>query len=183
MLFIGVFINFKFMAGQLKEGGLLKFFTECLQDLYNAEKKFVKCAAALSIAAYTEELQTALLSQSHQSENHTQRLEEVFKILAIHPAEGKCKIIEMLSDKSADIVKTVETGTALRDAAIIYAVQLIAHYKIACYGSLIALLEEIEEDSAQVLLERCLVEEKSADTNLTQLAMMVINPAAKRESA
>jgi len=170
------------MAGQLKEGGLMKFFTECLQDLFNAEKKFVKCAAALSIAAYTEELQTALLCQSHQSETHAERLYQVFKLLSIHPAEGKCKIIEILSDKSADIVKTVETGTALRDSAIIYAVQLIAHYKIACYGSLISLLEEIEEDSAQVLLERCLTDEKHASDQLNQLAIKVINPSAARES-
>ena len=170
------------MADQLNEGGLFKFFTECLQDLYNAEKKFVKCAAALSIAAYTGELQAALLSQSHESETHLERLETVFKLLGLKPGEGKCKIIEILSDKSADIVKTVETGTALRDAAIIYAVQLIAHYKIACYGSLISLLEEIEQDSAQVMLERCLAEEKHTDASLARLAMNVINPAAKKES-
>lgn len=171
------------MAGHLKRGGLFNFFTACLQDLYNAERKFVKCAAALSIAAYTEELQTALLSQSHESETHIEKLELVFKLLAIPPVAGKCKVIELLSDKSADIVKTVETGTALRDAAIIYAVQQIEHYKIACYGSLISLLEEIEEDSAEVLLERCLAEEKHADAYLTRIAINVINPAAKRESA
>jgi len=169
------------MKDQLKEGGLLKFFIECLQDIYNAEKKTVKCAAALSIAAYTEELQTALVSQSHEAENHIERLEQVFKLLRISPGLGKCKIIEILSDKSAEIVKTVETGTALRDAEIIYAMQLVAHYKIACYGSLISLLGEIEEDSAQVLLERCLAEEKNADAYLTRIAVSVINPAASRE--
>jgi ferritin-like metal-binding protein YciE len=170
------------MADQLTEGGLFKFFIECLQDIYNAEKKFVKSAAALSIAAYTEELRRALLSQSHQAETHVERLELVFELLKTKPGQGKCRIIEILSDKSADILKTVETGTALRDAEIIYAVQLIAHYKIACYGSLISLLEEIEEDSAQVLLERCLAEEKNADAYLSQMAVNVINPAAKRES-
>jgi ferritin-like metal-binding protein YciE len=171
------------MADQLKEGGLFKFFIECLQDLHSAEKKFVKSAAALSIAACTEELRSALLSQSHESETHVERLEMVFKLLKAKPSEGKCKIIEILSDKAADIVKTVETCTALRDAEIIYAVQLISHYKIACYGSLISLLGEIEEDSAQVLLERCLAEEKNSDAYLTQLAVNVINPAAKKESA
>lgn len=169
------------MADQQKELGLTDFFIQCLQDLYGAERKFIKCAAALSIAAYTEELQTALTAQSHEAETHIDRLEHVFKLLNSHPGEGKCKIIEILSEKSADIVKTVETGTALRDAAIIYAVQLIAHYKIASYGTLISLLEELEGDSAQVLLERCLAEEKNADSHLTQIAINVINPAAKRE--
>lgn len=171
------------MSDQLKEGGLLKFFIQCLQDLYGAEKKFVKCAAALSIAAYTPELRSALLAQSHDAELHVGRLEMVFSLLDRRPGEGKCKIVEILSDKSAEIVKTVETGTALRDAAIIYAVQLIAHYKIGSYGSLISLLAELESDSAQVLLERCLAEEKNADGYLTQIAINFINPAAKRESA
>lgn len=170
------------MADQLKEEGLLKFFVQCLQDLYGAERKFVKCAAALSIAAYTSELRSALLAQSHEAEMHVERMEMVFSLLDRKPGEGKCKIVEILSDKSAEIVKTVETGTALRDAAIIYAVQLIAHYKIASYGSLISLLGELESDSAQVLLERCLAEEKNADGYLTQIAINFINPAAKRES-
>lgn len=171
------------MADQLNDGGLLGFFVQCLQDLYSAEKKVVKCTAALSIAAYTEELQSALISQSHEAETHKERLELVFKMLDKQPGEGHCKIIDILSDKSAEIVKTVETGTALRDTAIIYAVQLIAHYKIASYGSLISLLGEIEADSAQVLLERCLAEEKNADAYLTQIAINFINPAAKKESA
>lgn len=170
------------MAAQSKESGLLNFFLQCLQDLYSAEKKFIKCAAALSIAAYTDELKSALHAESHETETHLERLELVFKLLDQQPGEGKCKIIEILSDKSAEIVKTVETGTALRDAAIIYAVQLILHYKIASYGSLISLLGELENDNAQVLLERCLAEEKNSDAYLTQIAMNFINPAAQRES-
>lgn len=171
------------MTDQLKERGLMNFFIQCLQDLYSAEKKFIKCAAALSIAGYTEELQSALMSQSKEAEVHKERLDLVFKLLKKEPGEGKCKIIEILTDKSAEIVKTVETGTALRDAAIIYAVQLIVHYKIASYGSLISLMGELGDDSAQVLLERCLAEEKNADAYLTQIAINFINPAAKKESA
>lgn len=170
------------MANQSKENGLRSFFIQCLQDLYGAEKKFIKCAAALSIAAYTEELQSSLISQMHEAETHIERLHLVFKLLDDKPGEGKCKIIEILSDKSAEIVKTVETGTAVRDAAIIYAVQLIAHYKIASYGTLVSLLEELEDDSAQVLLERCLIEEKNADAYLTQIAINFINPEARKES-
>jgi len=169
------------MADELKEGGLLNFFVQCLQDLYGAEKKFIKCAAALSIAAFTEELRSALISQSHEAENHAERLQLIFKRLEKQPGAGGCKIVEQLSDKAAEIVKTVETGTALRDAAIIYAVQLIAHYKIACYGCLISLIGELEGDDVQVLLERCLAEEKNADAYLTQIAVNFINLAAKKE--
>ena len=169
------------MENQLAQGGLFRFLIGCLQDIYNAEKKYVKTAAALSIAAFTEELRSDLLAQSHESEIHMERLEMVFKLLKEKPVEGQCKLIDVLSEKSADIVKTVETCTAVRDAAIIYAVQLIVHYKIACYGSLMALIGEVEDDSARLLLERSLADEKKSDGYLTQLAINVINPAAKKE--
>lgn len=170
------------MVDQLREQGLLDFFIQCLQDLYIAEKKLVNCAAALSIAAFTEELQQALIAQSKEAGKHVERLDAVFDMMNQQPGKGKCNIIEILSDKAASIVKTVETGTALRDAAIIYAVQLIAHYKIASYGSLISLLAELDYPKAKLILKECLADERAADTYLTQIAVNFINPAAQRES-
>ncbi|QNK61261.1 DUF892 family protein [Pedobacter sp. PAMC26386] len=170
------------MVDQLRAQGLQDFFVQCLQDLYIAEKKLVNCAAALSIAAFTEELQRALIAQSEEAGLHVQRLDNVFDLMNQQPGIGRCHIIEILSDKAASIVKTVETGTALRDAAIIYAVQLIAHYKIASYGSLISLLAELDYPKAKLILKQCLADEKSADSYLTQIAVNFINPAAQRES-
>jgi len=170
------------MKGQLIENGLFNFFTQCLQELYCAEKKAIKCFAALSLAASTEELQHALSSQSQEAENHISRLQLIFELLEQQPDPGTCDIIEILSDKAADIVKTVEAGTSLRDAAIIYSVQLVAHYKIASYGSLVSLMKQIDYPDAEVLLGQCLIEEKNADAYLTQIAMNFVNPAAKKES-
>ena len=170
------------MVDKLKAQGLQDFFIQCLQDLYIAEKKLVNCAAALSMAAFTEELQRALTAQSEEAGLHAQRLDMVFDLMNQQPGEGKCHIIEILSDKAASIVKTVETGTALRDAAIIYAVQLIVHYKIASYGSLISLLAELDYPKAKMLLKECLAEEKAADAYLTKIAVDFINPAAQSES-
>ncbi|WP_367866475.1 DUF892 family protein [Pedobacter sp. WC2423] len=170
------------MVDKLKAQGLQDFFIQCLQDLYISEKKLVKCAAALSIAAFTEELQRALIEQSEEASLHVQRLDMVFDLMNQQPGEGKCHIIEILSDKAASIVKTLETGTALRDAAIIYAVQLIAHYKIASYGSLISLLEELDYPKAQMILKECLAEEKASDAYLTKIAVDFINPAAQNEA-
>lgn len=167
----------------MEAGGLSDFFVQCLEDLYSLEKKFTKCAAALSIAAYTEELQHALMEQAREAETHIGRLELVFSQLEKKVTEGRCRMIDTLSDKAAEIVKTIPTGTAVRDAAIIYAVQLIVHYKIASYGSLMSLLNELEDDQARLLLERCLAEEKNADAYLTQIAGNIINPAAKKESS
>lgn len=165
----------------MKETGLFNFFIQCLQDLYCAEKKSVKCFAALSIASITEELRHALITQSEEAGDHVERLKLIFMMMDHEPEKGKSDIIEILSGKAAEIVKTVETCTALRDAEIIYAVQLIAHYKIASYGSLVALMGEIGYPDAEILLEQCLSDEKNSDAYLTQIAINVINPAAKKE--
>jgi ferritin-like metal-binding protein YciE len=170
------------MEVSAKQTGLFDFFTQCLQDLYGAEKKVVKCYAALSLASFTPELQSALSGQSEEANSHISRLELIFGLLEHKPGKCRCEIIELLSDKAASIVKTVETGTALRDAEIIYAVQLIAHYKIASYGSLVSLMGEIGYPDAEMLLAQCLTEEKNADSYLTQIALNFINPAAKKES-
>lgn len=169
------------MEEQLKERGLMNFFIQCLQDLYGSEKKLVTCAAALSIAAFTEELQNALILQSQQAQKHVERLDGIFKMINHVPGKGKCEIIEILSDKAASIVKTVETGTALRDAAIIYAAQLIAHYKIASYGSLISLMDELGYQDARLMLKDSLQEEKTSNAYLSSIAINFINPAAKKE--
>ncbi|AMP99256.1 hypothetical protein AY601_2362 [Pedobacter cryoconitis] len=170
------------MVDQLRAQGLQDFFIQCLQDLYIAEKKLINCAAALSIAAFTEELQRALIAQSEEASLRVQRLDIIFDSMNQQVGKGNCDIIEILSEKAASIVKTVETGTALRDAAIIYAVQLIAHYKIASYGSLISLLAELDYPKAKMLLKDCLAEEKAADAYLTKIAVEFINPAAQSES-
>ena len=170
------------MEVNVKQAGLFDFFIQCLQDLYGAEKKVHKCYAALSLASFIPELQTALSNQAEEANNHIARLELIFKILDHKPGQCRCDIIEILSDKAASIVKTVAAGTALRDAEIIYAVQLVAHYKIASYGSLVSLMGEIGYPDAEILLDKCLAEEKNADSYLTQIAVNFINPAAKRES-
>jgi len=170
------------MEEHLKETGLFNFFIECLQDLYCAEKKSVKCFAALSIASVTDELRNALIKQSEEAENHQERLKLIFMMLDHEPEKGKSDIIEILSEKAEAIVKTVETGTALRDAEIIYAVQLMIHYKIASYGSLASLMAEIGYPNAEILLDQSLSDEKNSDSYLTQIAMNFINPAAKKES-
>ena len=170
------------METSAKQTGLYDFFTQCLQDLYGAEKKIHKCYAALSLASFTPELQSALSSQAEEANNHISRLELIFKMLDYKPDTCKCEIVEILSEKAAAIVKNVETGTALRDAEIIYAVQLVEHYKIASYGSLVSLMGEIGYPDAEILLDQCLADEKNADGYLTQIAVNFINPAAKKES-
>lgn len=164
-----------------KDQGLKDFLAETLGDLYAAEKKFIKCAGALSMASDVQELQTALKSQSDEADNHIERLELVFGLTALRKQKQACVAIDALAEKAACMVRQFEAGSALRDAAIIYAVQLITHYKIASYGCAAALVEELELPEAALLLQQSLSDEKNADAYLSQIAMNFVNPAAKKE--
>ncbi|CEA15325.1 hypothetical protein ING2E5B_0558 [Fermentimonas caenicola] len=69
----------------------------------------------------------------------------------------------------------------VRDVAIIIASQKVEHYEIATYGSLAALAKTLGLYEAANVLEETLLEEKSTDLSLTDLAVMAVNKEAKAE--
>jgi ferritin-like metal-binding protein YciE len=69
----------------------------------------------------------------------------------------------------------------VRDVAIIIASQKVEHYEIATYGSLAALAKTLGLYEAANVLEETLLEEKSTDLSLTDLAVTAVNKEAKAE--
>ncbi|MCK9502192.1 MAG: DUF892 family protein [Lascolabacillus sp.] len=65
--------------------------------------------------------------------------------------------------------------------AIIIASQKVEHYEIATYGSLAALAKTLGLYEAANVLEETLLEEKSTDLSLTDLAVTAVNKEAKAE--
>src|SRR4051812_41800473 len=109
------------MKDKLENTGLLDFFLERTLNLYDAEKKFMKCFVALSISAFADELRTALNTPSTEAELHIERLEQILKSLNTDAAGKACEVVAALTEKSNKLIKKNEPGTAMRDAAIIYA--------------------------------------------------------------
>jgi ferritin-like metal-binding protein YciE len=169
------------MAEITENTGLLDFFLERIMNLYDAEKKFMKCFVALSISAYADELRTALNTPSTEAESHITRLEQILKSLDKKVAGTPCEVVAALTEKCNNLIKKNEPGTAMRDAAIIYAAQMIEHYKIASYGVLQQIAVELEFEQAAMLLEKCLEEEKNTSAYLSQIAQNITNPAASNK--
>jgi ferritin-like metal-binding protein YciE len=165
----------------MEQTGLMNFFLTRLIDLYLAEKKFMKSFVALSIAAYTEELRTALNSPSTEAETHLNRLEMVLESLKVKPGKNECTIVTALVEKARDLIVKNEPGTSMRDAAIIYVAQHIEHYKIASYTVLLEVSKELKLEQASVLLAQCLKEEQDTAAYLSQIAANIINPAAVKD--
>jgi ferritin-like metal-binding protein YciE len=169
------------MADIILNNGLLDFFLERTRNLYDAEKKFMKCFVALSIAAYADELRSALNTPSTEAEAHIDRIKTILETLDKKATGVACEVVAALTEKSNNLIKKNEPGTAMRDAAIIYAAQLIQHYKIASYSVLHPIAVELKLEQASILLEQCLTEEKNTAAYLTQIASNITNPAASRK--
>jgi len=171
------------MEGNLEKMGLREFLIDGLEEIYDAEEKFVKCFAALGMVAVNEELKNMLISHSEVTEKHCSRLKQICKQLQCDPGEGNCVIVGCLLDKAAVLIKRVETGSALRDVAIVFLIQTIEHYRIATYGNLASLALEMKYFDIHSLLRQCLADEQETDRFLTRIAKEIINPAANNDFA
>ncbi|WP_316751159.1 DUF892 family protein [Pedobacter gandavensis] len=162
-----------------KRPGLEDFFLNGLEDIYHAERNFMKCFAALGIAAAHEALMEVLMVNMQTTEKHLGHLSAIMERFDRDGSHGKCEIVGCLTEKAAEMIRDLETGSPLRDVALICLIQIIQHYKIACYGNLMSLATELQHHKVKILLEECLLDEKRTDLYLTEIARNFINPAAK----
>jgi ferritin-like metal-binding protein YciE len=166
---------------QDKQTLLRKFFVEELQDIYWAEKHLAKELPKLQKAATSEELAEAFGDHQAETEEHVNRLEDVFKMMGETAKAKKCEAMEGLVKEANGIIEDTEEETATRDVGLIMAAQKMEHYEIATYGSLVQLAKTIGlHDVAEVLAET-LNEEKEADLLLTSIAEGSVNEEGATE--
>jgi len=159
---------------------LEELLQEELKDLYDAEKQLTKALPKMSKKATARELKQAIDDHLQQTEQHVDRLEEVFDHLGI-PAKGKkCKGMQNLIAEGDDMIGDAGED-ASRDAVMIAAAQKVEHYEIAGYGTARTWATLLGKDDVAALLERTLEEEKEADQKLTSIAENVVNAAAAGE--
>jgi ferritin-like metal-binding protein YciE len=158
---------------------LREVFLDELADVYDAEKQLVKALPKMAKAAEHEDLRTAFESHLEQTEQHVNRLEQVFEQFGEKPRGKKCKAMQGLVEEGQELIKEKEG-----DAALICAAQKVEHYEIAAYGSLQAWARLMQEEEAAELLGETLEEEKAANAKLTETAEGAINQEEnERESA
>lgn len=162
-----------------KRIGLEDFFLDGMEDIYDAERKFMKCFAALGIAAGHEILKEILVFNINITEKHLGHLKAILARFNRDGSNGKCEIVGCLTEKASAMIRDMETGSPLRDVALICLVQIIQHYKIASYGNLMSLATEMNHQKVKILIEECLQDEKRTDLYLTEVARNFINPSAK----
>jgi ferritin-like metal-binding protein YciE len=157
---------------------LRETFLDELSDIYDAEHQLTKALPKLAKAAEDETLKEAFESHLEETENHIQRLEEVFEIFGEKAKGKKCKAMKGLVEEGEELIKE-DAG----DAGLICGAQKVEHYEIATYGSLATWAEILGEKDAAKLLNETLDEEKAADDKLTEIAESVVNAGEAHEAS
>jgi ferritin-like metal-binding protein YciE len=149
---------------------LRETFLEELSDLYDAEKQLTKALPKLAKAAEYDELKSAFEEHLVETQNHVNRIEQVFEIFGESAKGKKCRGMQGLLEEGEELIKEEEG-----DAAYIGGAQKVEHYEIAAYGTLRTWARHLGEEDAAKLLDETLEEEKAADQKLTSLAQETIN--------
>jgi len=161
----------------MQSSQLMKLFEDELKDIYWAEKALTKAIPKMIKNATSEELIEALTSHLAETEEHVNRVEQVFATFGKKAEAVKCEAMTGLIKEAEEIMEECETGS-MCDAGIISAGQKAEHYEIATYGTLRQFAETLGLTQAVTLLEATLKEEKAADAKLTELAVSAINVEA-----
>lgn len=152
-------------------------FVETLKDLYYVEKKLVKTLPKMAKKATSPELKQAMEDHLEETENHVQRLEQVFELLNQRAVAKTCEALDGLIKEAEETTGEIDDEQTM-DAAIISSAQTVEHYEIARYGTLACWAAEIGNTEVAELLEQTLEEEKSADEKLSIIAEDQINQRA-----
>lgn len=157
---------------------LADLFHETLKDIYFAEKKILSTLPKMAKAAQSPDLTAAFEKHHAETEDHIERLEQVFELID-KPARGKtCDAINGIVEEGAGIIKDFKGQPAL-DAGLVAAAQAVEHYEIARYGTLKTWAGMLGHHDAVKLLDQTLREEKDTDAALSKLAEIQVNEEAE----
>ncbi|SDY67363.1 ferritin-like domain-containing protein [Citreimonas salinaria] len=154
-------------------------FHDGLRDVLFAERASLRAQKKAARAAQMPELKEAFEHHAGESEEHKQRLEQVFEMIG-KAARGKtCDSIQGLMAEFEDHIDEFK-ATEAADAVLIAGAQAKEHYEIARYGTLVTWAKQLGHDDAAKLLAQTLQEEKKTDDLLNKEAQKA-NKAAKQD--
>ena len=157
-------------------------FVHGLQTIYYAEHQIADALPKLIDKASDPQLQAGFQQHLRETENQIRRLEQVFSQHGVEPQQTTCPAIDGIL-KAGDGMAGNITDEQVLDAALASAAQMVEHYEIAQYGSLIAWARALGRDDCAQVLDQTLSEEKATDEKLTRLAESGLNRLAERASA
>src|ERR1700682_1738991 len=137
----------------MKLDSLKKLYLEELRDLYSAETQLVKALPKMVKGASSAELKQAFGNHLEQTEEHVERLNEIFGRLDEKPTGKICKAMKGLIEEGSEMLEE-EGEESVIDAGL------------------------LGEQHAAELLQQTLDEEGETDKELSELAEGIVNNEA-----
>lgn len=153
-----------------------------LKDINFAEHMILKALPSMIAGAKDTGLKTALKAHMKETEGHVKRIDDAFSALGKKPESVPCEAIKGILKEGTELLEEFG-GTAVGDAAIIFASQAVEHYEINRYGTLHAWALELNNKPLAAIFEATLKEEYGADDKLTELAEGGLNQSAESKAA
>ncbi|HZT41787.1 MAG TPA: ferritin-like domain-containing protein [Chthonomonadaceae bacterium] len=161
---------------------LQDLFVDELRDLYSAETQILKALPKMAEKAVSEELKNAFQQHLQQTQQHVQRLDQIFQSLQLDPKGKACKGMRGLLEEGDEFLNEGVDRNVI-DAGLISMAQRVEHYEIAGYGSVRTYAQQLGDNWAADLLQQTLDEEGQTDKKLTMLAeQRGINQQAQQTS-
>ncbi len=161
---------------------LKDLFLSELADTYDAERRLVKALPKMARAATCKKLKAALESHLKETEEHVEKLEQVFQAFDSKARGQTCEATVGLVKEAEEIAADFKGSPAI-NAGLIAAAQKVEHYEMASYGCLHEWAGLLENEQAAVLLQEILDQERAANGALTELARASSNQDALAEAA
>lgn len=156
---------------------LQALYVDKLRDLYSAENQILKALPMVIKKVTNEELREALQTHHTQTEQHVQRLEQLFGEMGESPKGKHCKGMEGLLAEASELMGE-DAQEDVMDAGLIAAAQAVEHYEMAGYGSARTYADLLGLSDHVDLLQQTLNEEGEADRILNEVAMTSVNLGA-----
>jgi ferritin-like metal-binding protein YciE len=156
---------------------LSDLFEDTLRDVYYAETAITKVLPKMAKATGNKKLEAIFNAHLAETKAQIVRLEQVFKMINVKPSGKECHAIKGIIEEGEELIEEKPAQVVL-DAGLLAAAQAVEHYEMARYGTLRAWADQLGYTDAAKLLEQTLSEEKSADAQLSVLALAAVNAAA-----
>jgi ferritin-like metal-binding protein YciE len=165
----------------MKAHSLADLYEHELKDIYSAEKQLAKALPKLAKAASSEDLKAAFEQHLRETEEHVNRLEQLFEDIDMPPKAQKCDAMAGLIEEAEKLIKETDEGP-VRDAAIIASAQRAEHYEISAYGTLRTFASQLGKEDLVKVIQETLDEESETDEKLTEIAESINMEAAETEA-
>lgn len=143
-----------------------RLFVEGLQELYYTEQQLVDALETLASQTNDETASQGFSEHREETQNHVDRLEEVFDIVGEEPQTKQERVVDALIEEHEQFAG--ENDGEVLDRYNIAVGQKTEHYEIAAYGNLTSLAGKLGYDEAADILEETLREEEEALDEVTQ---------------